>query len=136
MSKLPNAISDAPTATENGPGTKAIFIWDGLEQTSVTERSIFMDNLNIKGIESDVSPGKFKARGKRRKPYIIESRLTGAEGLHPRNVFHSLKLEAWWVRSRYTTATRRDQAYAALVKKERNSYVNWANWHYRKVDPA
>ncbi len=96
-----------------------------------------MDNLNIKGIESDTSPGKFKARGKTKKPYIIESRLTPPEiALHPLDVFHSLsKLRVWWLRSRYSTAARRDQAYAALVKKENNSLREWVHWEYRKVDP-
>ena len=93
-----------------------------------------MDNLSIKGIESDVSPGKFKARGQTKKPYTIESRLTPPS--HPLSVFHSFeKLREWWVRSRYPTAARRDQAYAALVKKERSNGSPWAHWEYRKGDP-
>ena len=91
-----------------------------------------VDNLSIKGIESDTSHGKFKPRGKQKKPYIVESRIDPPKD--PRSVFHSLGLQTWWVHGRYTTAARRDQAYASLVKKERNSRSDWASWEYRKVD--
>ena len=82
------------------------------------------DNLNIKGIESDEPVGskRLKPRGKRRKPFAIEWRNTRWKWFRD-----------WSVYSRYTTAARRDQAYAVLVKKE-GSHGWGPSWEFRKRD--
>lgn len=87
------------------------------------------NNLDIKGIQSDETVGsrRLKPRGKRRKPWVIESRLRRA--VTPGLAF-MLRLKDWSVYNRYTTKARRDQAYAALVKKP---IATWG-WEFRKRD--
>lgn len=92
------------------------------------------DNLNIHGIESDAPQGRHgsKPRGKRRKPWAIEWRIQQKAGLA-----RTLRLNNWSVYTRYLTEARRDQAYAALVKKTKNDYwgqrFGWIT-EYRKRD--
>ncbi len=95
-----------------------------------------MDNQRIKGIESDLPVGSVRhnVRGKQRKLWKIESRLQYPNA-HPRSVFHNLNLQGWGTWSSYTTQARRDQAYAAVVRKEGVRSLLWAHWEFRKVDP-
>ena len=91
------------------------------------------DNLNIKGIESDEFPQgarRVKPRGKRRKPWVIETRVQR----HVSNgLARDLGLWDWWIHSRYTTRARRDQAYATMVKRM-PSQPYWWKLEYRKRD--
>jgi len=79
------------------------------------------DNLANFGIEDDTPRRRGKKRGGRKR-FAIEARL-------PRHVSPGLAfmlgLRDWAVHSRYPTRARRDQALAALVKKERNSIWPW-----------
>ena len=94
------------------------------------------DNLSIKGIREDEphARGRFKPHGKRRKPWVIESRIKR----HVSNsLAHTLGLCDWSVHTRYTTKARRDQAYATLVKKAisfKQLPRYWWQWEYRKRD--
>ncbi len=91
-----------------------------------------MDNLNIKGIEDDVPRRRGKKRGGR-KPFAIESRLVPDPAMPKRSVLRQLGLGKWWVWGRYETSSRRDQAYAALVKKEGAANLpRWSRWEHRK----
>ncbi len=94
-----------------------------------------MDNQRIKGIElkARCDPHR-RVHGKQRKLWKIESRLHYPNA-HPLSVFHDLNLSGWGVWSRYSTQARRDQAYAAMVKKEGARSLVWAHWEFRKVDP-
>ena len=93
-----------------------------------------MDNLNIKGIEDDKPRRRGKTRGKTRKPFAIESRLVHDPDLPRRSVLRQFGLGEWGVWGRYMTASRRDQAYAALVKREAASRLpRWGSWRYRKM---
>lgn len=90
------------------------------------------DNLNIKGIEGDEHPQgsrRIKARGKRRKPWLIEGRIQ--RRVTP-GLASMMRLRDWGVYHRYPTKARRDQAYAALVKKAHIG--RWFSWEYRKRD--
>ena len=96
------------------------------------------DNLRIKGLDPKEQSldRRFKTRGKRKKPFGIETRT-----LHDRprkySVFHTLKLHEWYVFSKYETQSRRDQAYAALVRKAENNQfrIRWGiRQEFRKVD--
>ena len=69
---------------------------------------------------------RLKPRGKRRKPFAIECRI---QRRVTASLARTLGLQDWWVHSRYTTASRRDQAYAALVKKAQSG---WWRPEYRK----
>ncbi len=94
------------------------------------------DNLNIKGIESDEFPQgarRIKARGKRRKPWGIEWRI---ERHVSNSLAENLGLYGWSVYNRYTTKARRDQAYAALVKKDATSRLgrSWWQREFRTFD--
>ena len=97
------------------------------------------DNLDIKGIADEEQPRgeKFRTKGKRKKPYGIETRT-----LHDRprkySIFRTLKLHLWYGFSRYETRDRRDQALAALVKKDKNGHMRQRfgiRQEFRKVDP-
>lgn len=93
------------------------------------------DNLNIKGIREDEphERGRAHPHGKHRKTFVVESRIVYPENEHPNSVFRTLGLGGWWVHGRYATASRRDQAYAALVKKEATSRIpRWGHWEFRK----
>lgn len=95
------------------------------------------DNLNIKGIRDDEphARGRAHPRGKRRKPFVIESRIVSPEDAPKECVFRALGLGEWWAHGRYETASRRDQAYAAMVKKENMARIpHWGHWEYRKRD--
>ncbi len=92
------------------------------------------DNLNIKGIREDEPPARGRAhpRGKARKPFALECRLKRSV---PDSLARQLGRGDWWVWGRYTTAARRDQAHAALVKKEEtNPIPRWGHWEFRKRD--
>ncbi len=94
-----------------------------------------MDNLNIKGIEDDMPRRRGKTRGKVRKPFALECRMAPSPDAPKRSVLRQLNLKKWWVWGRYTTSSRRDQAYAALVKREAAStWPRWSHWEYRKRD--
>ena len=95
------------------------------------------DNLNIKGIRDDEprKRGRAHPRGKRPKPFVVEGRIVYPENEHPNSDFRTLGLGEWWVHGRYETASRRDQAYAAMVKKEATSRIpRWGYWAFRKRD--
>lgn len=95
------------------------------------------DNLNIKGIRDDEphARGRAHPHGKRRKPFALECRLVHDPDAHPNCIFSTLSLGEWWVWRRYTTASRRDQAYATLVRKEEAGRISrWSRWGYRKHD--
>ena len=94
-----------------------------------------MDNLNIRGIQDDTPRRCGKTRGKARKPFAIEARLALKPHTPKKSVFWQLGLKKWWVWGRYKTASRRDQAYAALVKREeRDRHKYWGHWEYRKAE--
>jgi hypothetical protein len=88
------------------------------------------DNLAIKGIEDD-TPRRRGKKCRSRKLFAIESRYRPDDR---RSVFRCLNLYSWWVHGHYETASRRDQAYAALVKKEKNARRPWGRITYRKRD--
>jgi len=89
-----------------------------------------LDNLNIKGIRDDEPVRRGKKRGGR-KPFAIEAHLDH----DPDALMRQLSLDRWWVWRRYETASRRDQAYATLVKKEQTNHIpQWGHWEYRKRD--
>jgi hypothetical protein len=92
-----------------------------------------MDNLANFGIKNDETAGsrRLKPRGKQRKPWVIECRIQR----HVSNgLARTLGLQDWWVHGRYSTKNRRDQAYAAVVKKEDTAPRYWRR-EWRKVDP-
>jgi len=92
------------------------------------------DNQRIRGIESDATRGQHAPRGKQKKPWLIEWRIIPPP--NRRSVIYQLPLlMKWSVWGRYTTAARRDQAHASLVRKQENSSVLWGRSIYRKVDP-
>jgi len=100
-----------------------------LSATVEIRGTVKMDNLAIKGVESDASRGKrVKPRGKQRKPFVIEYMIQSPR----KSVLNSFGFGKWGVWARYRTAAARDQAYAALVKKEANSPHWWSTWKYRK----
>ena len=75
---------------------------------------------------------RMKPRGKRRKRFTIEARYI----LLRKNSFLSRLTRydgGWHVYSRYATESSRDQALAALVKKEKLGFLpGWATARYRK----
>jgi hypothetical protein len=96
-----------------------------------------MDNLNIKGIREDEPHvrGRAHPRDKKRKPFAIEARLGHDSDAPKQLVSRQLGLGDWGVWGRYKTAAHRDQAYAALVKREAaNRLPRWGSWEYRKRD--
>lgn len=94
-----------------------------------------MDNQRIRGIESDASRGRHKPKGKQNKPWLIEWRIDAPPVRTKDSVFYQLSLGGWSVWGRYTTAARREQAYASLVKKNNNPYPFWGRCRFRRVDP-
>ena len=75
---------------------------------------------------------RMKPRGKRRKRFAIEARYIT---LRKNSILNRLTRFTcgWYTHSRYATESSRDQAYAALVKKEeRASLPGWGRWKYRK----
>ena len=94
-----------------------------------------MDNLNIRGIEDDSPRRRGKVRGKARKPFAIESRIAYDENVCMNSGLRILDSGEWGTWGRYETASRRDQAYAALVKREAaNRLPCWGSWEYKKRD--
>ncbi len=73
---------------------------------------------------------RMKPRGKRRKPYTIEWRAVSKPGIQ---IWSSLT--EWTVYNRYETESRRNQAYAVLVRKEANIAQRFGSfwWEYRKA---
>lgn len=69
---------------------------------------------------------RLKPKGKRRRPFIIEYRLS------IRNPEMFFRWTNWSTYTRYETENRRDQAYTALVKKAEN-HTFWKS-EYRKRD--
>lgn len=64
---------------------------------------------------------RMKPRGKRRKSYVIETRyLPPPERRIP--FFDCRGMYDWHTYHRYETESRRNQAYAALVKKAQNGW--------------
>lgn len=66
---------------------------------------------------------RLKIRGKRRKPFAVECRFKGLSSFLD-----------WFTHGRYETESRRDQAYAALVKKAEREYILSIIIEYRKRD--
>jgi hypothetical protein len=73
---------------------------------------------------------RFKPKGKRRKPYAIETRLKRTSSGY---LSRAQGLNNWHTYNRYETKSRRDQAFDALVKKEALSSWQWG-CEYRKKD--
>ncbi len=94
------------------------------------------DNQSIHGIRDDEPrPGRGKARGGQRKPFALEFRMVRDPNAPTHSAVIWIRMGTWGVWGRYTTASRRDQAYAALVKKEAsNPFPSWCHWEYRKRD--
>jgi hypothetical protein len=95
-----------------------------------------MDNLNIKGIRED----DYRRRGNRkkgRKRFSIQSRHRPGPTYRPTGLgFLWRRFENWSTHSRYHTASARDTAYAALVKKAAVSHMrSWVRIEYRKGSP-
>ncbi len=92
-----------------------------------------MDNLGNRGIRED----DYRRRGNRkrlgRKRFIIQSRYRPGPDYHPTGLgFLFRHFENWSTHSRYHTASARDTAYAALVKKEAVSMMrHWTRIEYR-----
>ncbi len=105
----------------------------GAETLALQRKLKSLDNLNIKGIRDD----ELARRGKKRrghKPFVIECRIVYPENAKD-SVFRVLNMDRWGVQARYETAVRRDQAYAALVRKEEAGRLpRWGHWEYRKRD--
>lgn len=72
---------------------------------------------------------RMKPRGKQRKPFVIECRIKWRVSSA---LARRLRLQDWHTHSRYTTAARRDQAYAVLVRKAVDT--SYIRWEYRKLD--
>jgi hypothetical protein len=94
-----------------------------------------MDNLSNFGLKDDEIRSSRKSKGGKAKPWKIESRMqhSVASGLA-----RTLGFRDWWTSGRYTTRARRDQALAALVKKEDSYIQTWPGFprfEYRAVDP-
>ena len=94
-----------------------------------------MDNQRIRGIESDASRGRHQPKGKQKKPYLIEWRMVPPP--NKKSIVYHFRFFKWSLWGRYTTAARRDQAYASLVRKEENMKLGplWGRSLFRKVDP-
>jgi len=80
------------------------------------------DNLGLFGIPEENLQKRNNPRRKRKKPFVIESRLP-----------NSIVIGDWWTHGRYDTESRRDEAYAVLVKKVDNSSYPWNKMEYRKI---
>ncbi len=90
-----------------------------------------IDNQAIYGIEDDEpTHGRDKPRGKRRKPYKIESRYININCGN--TVFQLLHLDKWWTHGRYVTEVQRDSALFDLAKKAEKSSHPWGKMEYRK----
>ena len=87
-----------------------------------------LDNLNIKGIRDD-EPTRWGKKCRGRKPYVLECQM-----IHPEIAPPIFGLRGWQVWGRYETAVRRDQAYAALVRREESTHHPWGHITYRKRD--
>ena len=96
-----------------------------------------MDNLKNKGIRED----DFRRRGNRkkigRKRFVLQSRHRPGPAYRPTGLgFLFRHFEDWSTHSRYHTASARDEAYAALVKRQKVSYMrHWTFIEYRKGKP-
>ena len=80
------------------------------------------DNLNIKGIEDDLSKGGRRRKNRGRKGFVLQARYRPGTHRRPSPCLDWLfrSLEHWYTHSRYQTESARDHAYAALVKKAAN----------------
>jgi hypothetical protein len=96
--------------------------------------SVFVENMpdseNNAYDDQSHSGRRLRPRGKQRKPFIIEYRL---ERRTSNGTAHILGLYNWITHSRYTTRSRRDEAYAVLVKKTLSGPPYWKP-EYRKRD--
>jgi len=95
------------------------------------------DNLNIKGIREDGPPARRGKKARDRKRFVIQSRhQPGPDYRHTGLGFLFRSMADWSTHSRYYTASARDQAHAALVKKESISYMrHWTRIAYRRGKP-
>lgn len=71
---------------------------------------------------------RMKTRGKRRKPYVIEWRFVSDR---KNSVFAQMGMDKWHIYNRYETESRRNQAYAVLVKKAKTGWGSYSE--FRKV---
>ncbi len=82
-----------------------------------------MDEPNA--YEDETHSGRrLKPRGKRDKPFMIETRC-----VRPNPSAFMRSWHEWHLYRRYETEARRDQAYATLVKKARTGWDQY--WEYR-----
>lgn len=72
---------------------------------------------------------RLKPRGKRRKRFVIEFCFSS-----PRDKMFFPSLAGWHTYSRYASQAARDQAFAALVKKEKYSPSRWIMLAYRRLN--
>lgn len=95
-----------------------------------------MDNLNIKGIRDEEPPARRGKKARDRKRFVLESRFMPGPKCRPGPGLGWLfrGLQKWYTHSRYHTASARDQAYAALVKKSgKDRMRHWTRQEFRKV---
>ena len=93
-----------------------------------------MDNLNIKGVREDEPRRRGNRKKVGRKKFFVESRYRPGPDYRPSGLDFLFRYWAdWSIHSRYHTASARDEAYAALVKKSNVGYIrHWTRFEYRK----
>jgi len=94
------------------------------------------DNLSTHGIESDEA----RRRGKKnrgRKGFVLQARSVAGPGYRSTSGLGWLwkSLQKWYTHSRYHTESARDQAYAALVRKDAaDGFKNAKGERYRLTE--
>ncbi len=83
-----------------------------------------MDNLGNRGLREDEARRRGNRKKAGRKRFVVESRYRPGPDYRPSGLgFLFRHFEDWSVHSRYHTASARDEAHAALVKRARVSYM-------------
>ncbi len=83
-----------------------------------------MDNLGNRGIREDEPRRRGNRKKIGRKKFFVESQYRPGPDSRPSGLgFLFRHFADWSVHSRYHTASARDEAYAALVKKAAVSYM-------------
>lgn len=93
-----------------------------------------MDNLSNKGLREDEPRRRGNRKKVGRKRFSIQSRYRPGPDYRPSGLgFLFRHFEDWSTYHRYHTASARDVALAALVKKANVSYMrHWTRVEYRK----
>ncbi len=96
-----------------------------------------MDNLDIKGIRDDEprNPGRRMKLSRGRKTFVLQSRYVHNPKHHAADLWFLLEAaEQWYTHSRYHTESALDQAYTAMVKKDKNDPLRiWGRQEFRKI---